>query len=91
MTKFLFAAAAASLALLSTSAIAGERSFTRDGVTYVYTVANKDGARVLEGSASSGGRFRLVVKNGWVRGRVARTPVLFREPRRDAPVQVAQR
>lgn len=85
MTRILFAASAAILAL-ATPAIArdGERSFTREGVTYVYTVKQADDVRVLEGKASQGNPFRLVVKNGWVQGIIGNTRVSFREPANQA-------
>ena len=90
MTKFLFAAAAATLALAS-PALAGERTFTKDGVTYTYTAAKDGQARVLTGTASHGGDFKLVVKNGWVRGYVGGTRVSFAAPKRDVPVTIASR
>ena len=68
MTKFLFAAAAAALTFTAPAAIAGERSFTHEGVTYTYSVVNKDKGQVLEGRTNKGGDFRLNVKNGWVDG-----------------------
>jgi hypothetical protein len=88
----IFIAAAASL-LLATPAIAkdGERSFTRDGVTYVYTSTTKGDAQILEGVAKpDNAKFRLVVRNGWVEGMAAGTRVSFRVPHA-AQVQVAQR
>ena len=73
-------------------ALAEDRSFTHEGITYVYTARNDGSARVLEGKASAGGKFRLVVQNGWVRGRVGTVPVSFRAPKRgEAPVLVAAR
>lgn len=90
MTKTFIAAAAAALTLAA-PAFAAERSFTRDGVTYNYTMTEQDGARVLEGHASQGGKFRLVVRNGWVKGDVAGNRVSFRAPKGASPLQVAQR
>lgn len=90
MTKTIFAAAVATLALAS-PALATERSFTRDGVTYNYSTTTQGDARVLEGHASQGGKFRLTVKNGWVKGYVAANPVSFRAPKGLDTVQVAQR
>jgi hypothetical protein len=91
VSKTLFAAAAA-LATLATPAFAHDRSFTRDGVTYNYTVTDQDGSRVLAGKASSGETFRLVVRDGWVSGYAASTRVSFRAPRRaGSNVEVAQR
>lgn len=90
MTKTIFAAAAAVLAI-ATPALAADRSFTRDGVTYSYTTTDQDGARILEGRASQGGKFRFVVRNGWVKGDVAGNRVSFRAPKGADPLQVAQR
>lgn len=90
MTKTIFAAAAVALTL-ATPALASERSFTRDGVTYTYTTVEQGDTRVLEGRASQGGKFRLVVRNGWVQGEVAGKPVAFRAPKGMRPLQVAQR
>jgi hypothetical protein len=89
-TRNLFAAAAAVLAFAS-PALANERSFTHEGVTYAYTVTPKGNARVLEGKNSNGDKFRLVVKNGWVTGYAADTRVSFRAPKGTASLQVAQR
>jgi hypothetical protein len=92
VTKILIAAAAASIAFAA-PALADERVFTRDGVTYSYTATPKGEAVVLEGSASNGGKFRLVVKNGWVDGYAGNARVSFRAPKRNAAeaVAVAQR
>ncbi|HEX8300941.1 hypothetical protein [Sphingomonas sp.] len=90
MSRIVFAAAAASLAFAG-PALADERQLTRDGVTYNYTIAKQGDARILAGTASLGGRFRLVVKDGWVRGHVGSTPVSFAEPKRTAQVTVASR
>ena len=90
MTKLIFAAAAS--LVLAGPALAGERTFKHEGVTYAYTVKQDGDARILEGTASSGGDFRLVVKNGWVDGRVHNVRVSYRAPtRRKAAVLVAQR
>ena len=54
-------------------------SFTHDGVTYSYTVSNiSDSSRVIEGYASPGSPFRLVVSKGRVSGTVNGTPVAFK-------------
>jgi hypothetical protein len=89
-TRTLFAAAAAVLAFAS-PALAEERSFSHEGVTYAYTVTPKGEARVLEGKSSKGDKFRLVVKNGWVNGYAANARVSFRAPKGTTALQVAQR
>lgn len=90
MTKLLIAAAAATIAFAA-PAIAGERVFTHEGVTYSYTATPSDKGVVLEGEASKGGKFRLVVKGDWVSGYAGGGRVSFRAPKRITPVQVAQR
>lgn len=93
MTKFIFAATAALFIASPAFAHEAERSFTRDGVTYVYTSVTKGDAQILEGVVQpTGDDFRLVVRKGWVTGKAAGTRVSFRAPKvsRDR-VEVAQR
>jgi hypothetical protein len=91
VTRFLIAAAAATVAF-ATPALAKERVFTHEGVTYAYTSTASDAGLVLEGKASTGGKFRFVVKGDWVSGYAGGARVSFRTPKReDATVQVAQR
>jgi len=53
-------------------------SFTRDGVNYTYTVTNVDAdTRILEGTASPGSPFRLVVSGNRVSGKANGIPVSF--------------
>jgi hypothetical protein len=90
VTRLLFAAAAA--LTLASPALARERVFTHEGVTYSYTSTVQDDAKVLEGRSSAGAPFRLVVRNGWVSGTVADSRVSFRAPKaRARPLLVAQR
>lgn len=91
MTKFLFAAAAAVLTFTAPAAIAGERSFTYEGVVYTYSVTTKDKVQVLEGRTDKGGEFRLNVKDGWVDGYVNDTRVSFRAPKDKSAGQLAAR
>ena len=69
----------------STPLFAGEvaeHRFTRDGVTYVYTQADKADRTVLEGRSLPGGSsFYLVVKNGRVTGTSGGVPVAFAVPK----------
>lgn len=91
MTRFLIAAAAATLTFAA-PAIAGERTFVRDGVEYSYTSTVKGDAVVLEGTSSASGQFRFVVKNGWVNGYAGSSSVSFRTDKKTASVlQVASR
>ncbi len=90
MSKFLFPAVAA-LTLSAPAAFASEHSFTRDGITYTYTIADKDGRQVIEGAANKGDKFRLTVRNGWVDGYVNQTRVSFRAPKAKAPAELAAR
>lgn len=91
MTRTLFTAAAAVLAFATPALAAEEHSFTHEGVTYQYSVTPTESARILEGKASTGGTFRLVVKNGWVSGRVDGARVSFRAPKKAQGLSVAQR
>lgn len=76
MSKTLFIAAA--LFAVPTAAVAGERSFTRDGVTYVYTSEERGEATVLSGKAFPGGSaYKLTVRGKRVTGQVGGTPVSF--------------
>jgi hypothetical protein len=53
-------------------------SFARDGVNYTYTVTNVDAnTRILEGTASPGNPFRLVVSGNRVSGTANGIPVSF--------------
>ncbi|KTF67571.1 hypothetical protein ACNFJ7_00410 [Sphingomonas sp. HT-1] len=93
MTRFTLALVASLFA--AAPAFAGDnadsRSFTRDGVTYVYTSTAKGDMQILEGVAKPANqRFRLVVRNGWVDGNAAGNHVSFRVPKAEK-VQVAQR
>ena len=89
MTRFLFAAAAA--LTLATPALAGERQFKHEGVTYSYTTEVTGKTRVLKGTASGGSRFELVVRKGWVRGHVDGVRVSFAAPKNAGIVAVAAR
>ena len=89
MTRFLIAAAAATVAFAA-PASANERVFEREGVTYSYTTTVKGDATVLEGTTSRGADFRFVVKNGWVQGVAGGARVSFRAPK-EPRVQVASR
>lgn len=91
MTKLLIAAAAAAIAFAAPATAAPkERVFTHEGITYAYTSEPKGDAVVLEGTASKGGKFRLVVKGDWVDGYAGGARVSFRAPKR-AAVLLAQR
>lgn len=93
MTKFIFAATAALLVASPALAQGPERSFTRDGTTYVYTSTSKGDVKILEGTVKpTGEHFRLVVHKGWVTGKAAGTQVSFRVPKVSRErVEVAQR
>jgi hypothetical protein len=92
VTRFLIAAVAATVAF-ATPATAKERVFTHEGVTYAYTATPTADALVLEGKASTGGKFRFVVKGDWVSGYAGGARVSFRAPKREGAgaVLVAQR
>ena len=92
MTKLLIAAAAATI-VFAAPAFAKDRVFTHEGVTYAYTSTQSGDGLVLEGKASQGGKFRLVVKGDWVNGYAGGARVSFRTPKREeaGAVFVAQR
>jgi len=90
VTKLFLAAAAATIAFAA-PAVAKDRVFTHEGVTYAYTATPASEGLVLEGKASKGGKFRLVVKGDWVNGYAGGARVSFRAPKRDDAVLVAQR
>lgn len=70
---------AAVLLSLPVAAYANERTFKRDGVTYVYTSSRDGDATVLEGKAFPGGSsYTLTVRGTRVTGNVGGTPVSFR-------------
>ncbi|MBY9062465.1 hypothetical protein K7957_05920 [Sphingomonas yunnanensis] len=79
-TATILVAAAATLTAAAATAAPAERSFTRDGHTYVYTTSALDSARtVIEGhEVGRGGRFRLVVNGDRVSGQANGVPVSFR-------------
>jgi hypothetical protein len=91
VSRFPFAAAAAVFTFAAPAAMAGERSFTHEGVTYTYSITAKNKAQILAGRTSQGGEFRLSVKNGWVDGYVNDIHVSFRAPRERGPAQIAAR
>lgn len=96
MYKPFTAAIAAAVALFPIAAHAGEAQpqyrFTRDGTTYVYTVAPGAGGRqVIEGRRLPGGSaFRLIVDGDRVDGMSGGQPVSFRTSR-SGGVMVAAR
>ncbi|MBC7986333.1 MAG: hypothetical protein H7X93_06635 [Sphingomonadaceae bacterium] len=53
------------------------RTLTHDGVTYTYTVDEQDGRTIIVGRSSIGGRYRLSVQDGYVRGTVNASRVRF--------------
>ena len=53
------------------------KSFTRDGVTYTYTIAQADGKAVIQGKDSLGKEFKLRVSGSRVRGSYADADVGF--------------
>lgn len=93
--RFLNLAIAAATLLGAASAASAadpaQRSFTRDGHTYVYTRTQNDaGHTVLAGrELGSNARFNLVVKGDLVTGYSNGRPVRFRTEQPLVPVQVA--
>ena len=94
MSRLLITAGTVALLIPAAASAADERHhFTRDGVTYHYTVQQQPDRQIITGTNSSTGRFRLVVRNGRVAGVIGRTPVSFTldEAAADARTQVALR
>jgi len=96
MTRLIFPTIAAAFVTFTSPAFAGQdapgRSFVHDGVTYIYTAVQQGKNRVIEGTASDGGKFELTVRNGWVDGYVNNQRVTFAVPRKPlAKTQVAAR
>lgn len=81
MIKLFTILATPALILAATAGAAAEptRSFTHDGMTYVYeAIPQDDGGMVLAGVVrETGAKFRLKVRNGQVRGHADRNPVSF--------------
>ena len=80
MKKILLAASLLSIAVAS-PALAKEKplSFSYDGVNYTYTVKElSEERKLIEGNASPGKSFRLVVSGGRVFGTANGMPVSFR-------------
>jgi hypothetical protein len=90
MSRILFAASALSLTLAA-PALADDRQFTHEGVTFTYSTEKTSHGQILVGKSSQGGRFKLQVKDGWVRGHFDGTPVSFPAPKAEKPVVVAAR
>ena len=84
---------AAVLLSLPVAAYAGERSFTRDGVTYVYTSEQRGEIVVLKGKTlPEGSSYTLNVRGRKVTGNVGGTPVAFSIAKPlTAKVETAQR
>ncbi|MDB5579216.1 MAG: hypothetical protein JWR80_4392 [Bradyrhizobium sp.] len=65
------------------------RRFTRDGETYIYTAAMKDGRILLSGRARpSGSAFELVVAKNRVIGTFAGQPVSFERDQTQRPLSL---
>lgn len=79
MIKFGFATALLALAIVApASAKDDASSFTHKGVTYKYKVTQiSDTRRVIEGTATPGNTFRLVVSGNRVSGTANSMPVTF--------------
>lgn len=79
MTKLFFAAAAAAIVATPALAAEGEKTFTRDGQTYAYTLAAEGDATVIAGrTVPQDEPFRLVVKGRTASGDVDGRQVSFR-------------
>lgn len=78
MTKFALSIAAASAVLFAAAPAAAESSFKHGADTYVYSVSEQSGERVITGKRYPGNSdFRFVVRNGRVSGSVDGRSVAF--------------
>lgn len=68
MFKTVFTTAIALAALPAAAHAEDARSFSHEGVDYVYTAQQKGKATVIEGTATGGVPFRLVVSGNRVTG-----------------------
>jgi hypothetical protein len=77
-TKILLAAALAFIPAMASAEAPKSQTMTYDGVTYTYTVTEKNGIRKIEGMMDKGfKRISLVVGKHFVEGTVGGTPVSF--------------
>jgi hypothetical protein len=77
-TTTLLAAALALLPAMAAAEPPKPQTMTYDGVTYTYTVIEKNGIRKIDGMMDKGfKRFSLVVGKHFVDGTVGGTPVSF--------------
>lgn len=83
MTKFLFAAAAATLAFASPALASSDPvTFENDGVSYTYSTKKVGDLTVIEGTSAPGGRIYLEVRGNRVKGVINSTRVAFDVPAR---------
>jgi hypothetical protein len=82
MNILMLAVISASITITPGIALAkGQDSFRQGGASFVYSIRNIDGVRVLEGVDTSTQRhFRLRIRNGKVRGFVDGMAVSFKAP-----------
>lgn len=101
MNKTLIALSIAVAAATSSPALAGsataKKSFTHEGVTYVYTKTKVGDSTIYKGRATPGHDFYLVANGSRVVGKANGIPVSFDKPTMQieialgAPVQLASR
>lgn len=90
MFKTILAATAALTLATGAFAAAPQRTFSRDGATYVYTATDLGNRVILAGrEVTSGTDFRLVVRGDQVTGVSGGVPVSFRKPGAQAAVAQA--
>lgn len=94
MSRLIISALAVSLLGPAAAFAQEQQQFTRDGVSYSFTVSEVAGGQLIKGKSSGSKRFRLLVRNGRVSGHVDNQPVSFRAPAgyaAPAALQVASR
>jgi hypothetical protein len=93
MTKFLFAAAVATVAIATPAMAATDPvTFENDGISYTYSTKKVGDLTVIEGTSAPGGRIYLEVRGTRVKGVINSTRVAFDVPaRKDRNGQLAAR
>lgn len=79
MSRLFFVAVAAA-ATFASPAMAHDREFSRDGITFKYSVEQDGDTRILRGRASEGSTFRLTVRGDRVSGVFGASRVAFSVP-----------
>ena len=81
MTKLVPFVAALGVAFANPAFADTPLKFTRDGITYVGSISERDGVRYITGEELGSHRaFQLRVVNGWVTGQYGGDEIAYPEP-----------